>query len=72
MTHQIMDKDVAAEDVSLPGVVDLIVAELREHEPLLNQLRFPGTVHLHLNPFSETCPVKIQIDYKLPSQQDSE
>jgi len=55
---------------SSPGVVDLIVAELREHELLLNQLRCPGTIHLHLNPFSETCPVKIQIDYKLPNQQN--
>lgn len=69
MTRQAVNTAEAVEKAS-PGVVDLIVAELREHEPLLNQLRFPGTVHLHLNPLSETCPVRIQIDYKLPSQQN--
>lgn len=67
MTRQA--KIIEAEEPS-SGVVDLIVAELREHEPLLNQLRFPGTIHLHLHPHSETCPVKIQIDYKLPNQQN--
>jgi hypothetical protein len=48
------------------GVVDLIVAELRKHELLLNQLNFPGTLLLHLNPNSKTCPIIIQIEYKLP------
>ena len=44
-----------------------MVAELRKHEPLLNQLDFPGTVLLHLNPHNEACPITVHIDYKLPS-----
>jgi hypothetical protein len=49
------------------NVVDLMVAELRKHEPLLNQLDFPGTVLLHLNPRNKACPITVHIDYKLPS-----
>ena len=52
----------------MPDLVDLIVAELRKHESLLNQLVFPGTIYLHLNPLSGTCPISVRIDYKLPSK----